>query len=289
MLDVLVVAGPNEGEVWHDARVDGVAARPWIDKRSRPLTFAKWFEKWLDGELNAVGGECFIDRVDEPSWLAAKRQRESVDQLLPMGRWRIAGLDPGQVLGTCRSSWPAIADRESMARLLEDVQSMSAVLYKMSPSFAIDGVVFANHPIPPVPVLGSPAEESAIAGLEQDLGRSLPPSYRMFLSLHDGVIRWRNEFALFSTGQLSGREYEAFVRKYGTRDRGAILEDRVIGGAKGELTLLLLGPATADESGATFWDGSRDNPRSYRTFWDFLVAWHQNLRDRLEQEVTHAS
>lgn len=48
------------------------------------------------------------------------------------------------------------------------------------------------------PLPNSPATEEDIQRVEHDIGIKLPPSYRNFLSIHNGVRNWEGYFVLFS-------------------------------------------------------------------------------------------
>lgn len=56
------------------------------------------------------------------------------------------------------------------------------------------------------------ASESAIALTEARLGVDLPPSYRAFLSLHDGWPRCFDGASLLGTACLGSRMYDEFAR-----------------------------------------------------------------------------
>lgn len=62
--DWLVVTGPETGQVWHDARVDGGGLHPYERADGARQTFMDWYLDWLYGALLALGVK-FI--VGEPS------------------------------------------------------------------------------------------------------------------------------------------------------------------------------------------------------------------------------
>ncbi|HYP90223.1 MAG TPA: SMI1/KNR4 family protein [Polyangiaceae bacterium] len=56
------------------------------------------------------------------------------------------------------------------------------------------------------------ASETAISRAEARLGRALPPSYRAFLTLHDGWPRFFEGASLLGTANLGHRQYEDLAR-----------------------------------------------------------------------------
>lgn len=49
--DWLVIAGPERGHVWHDARADFGGWRPWMAGGRTRLTFLEWYAAWLESAL----------------------------------------------------------------------------------------------------------------------------------------------------------------------------------------------------------------------------------------------
>jgi hypothetical protein len=47
----LVVSGAERGRVWYDGRADGDGIWPQTDAHGKPLSFAAWYETWLDESL----------------------------------------------------------------------------------------------------------------------------------------------------------------------------------------------------------------------------------------------
>ena len=65
---------------------------------------------------------------------------------------------------------------------------------------------FSNSPVP-APQMGPPASPNELRALERHLGLTLPPSYREFLSLYNGVENFVGDVALRSTHTiLAGEE-----------------------------------------------------------------------------------
>jgi hypothetical protein len=61
--------------------------------------------------------------------------------------------------------------------------------------------------------LGPPASESAIQAYEKKLGFSLPPSYRTFLSLHDGWEGFEGDIRLLSIREMTRGEYAEWIKE----------------------------------------------------------------------------
>jgi hypothetical protein len=62
--------------------------------------------------------------------------------------------------------------------------------------------------------LGPPAPEAEIARLEASLGFLLPPSYRLFLSLHDGWTSFQANFSLLSIAEQLAGEARDYIRSW---------------------------------------------------------------------------
>ncbi|HVV88569.1 MAG TPA: hypothetical protein VHE35_36245 [Kofleriaceae bacterium] len=48
---VLVVTGPERGNVWYDRRADGEGLEPHVDADGRHLSFGDWYMAWLRDAL----------------------------------------------------------------------------------------------------------------------------------------------------------------------------------------------------------------------------------------------
>jgi hypothetical protein len=62
--------------------------------------------------------------------------------------------------------------------------------------------------------LGPPAPEAAIAGFEAWLGFSLPPSYRLFLAMHNGWKGFEANLSLLSIEEQKEGETADYVRSW---------------------------------------------------------------------------
>jgi hypothetical protein len=101
--------------------------------------------------------------------------------------------------------------------------------------------------------LGPPNTEERIRQLEDHVDYRLPPSYRMFLSLHDGWNNWEGDERLLSIGDFySGRYFEQVRKiKQFAWDEGisVLVEGIVVGVCLTSASLLLLDPTRTDERG----------------------------------------
>ncbi|MBG6136488.1 SMI1/KNR4 family protein [Longispora fulva] len=46
--EALVISGPARGTMWADDTADDGGFRPLLDEDGTPLTFARWYQRWLD-------------------------------------------------------------------------------------------------------------------------------------------------------------------------------------------------------------------------------------------------
>ena len=133
---------------------------------------------------------------------------------------------------------------------------------------------------PAVPALQPPASRENIDRVERLFGVPLPPSYRRFLEITDGVPDFASGFDLLGTRQILGSDYEAEVGRRRTqawdtgqpgpiqglfvglkpRFNGCILLDRARPTGQGELLVVhwhfrSLGEAPTFEEFLAYWDG----------------------------------
>ncbi len=50
----LVVTGPERGNMWFDAMAETTGLEPHVDDEGNHLSFADWYERWLDKELTSI-------------------------------------------------------------------------------------------------------------------------------------------------------------------------------------------------------------------------------------------
>jgi hypothetical protein len=52
--ELLVIRGPERGNVWYDARADYAGLRPLEDSHGNRLNFLNWYRQWLDEALSKL-------------------------------------------------------------------------------------------------------------------------------------------------------------------------------------------------------------------------------------------
>ncbi|GLF93406.1 SMI1/KNR4 family protein [Streptomyces yaizuensis] len=52
----LVVSGPHRGTVWSDPRADDADLEPLLDREGHPLTFHRWYTRWLEEAESTTRG-----------------------------------------------------------------------------------------------------------------------------------------------------------------------------------------------------------------------------------------
>lgn len=148
---------------------------------------------------------------------------------------------------------------------------------------------YAKEGLDDLQELGPPASEESIKALEAKLDANLPPSYRIFLRLHDG---WRMAGAaidLLSVGDMIAGPRAERIRRWQEAE-GEAGDDVAANGlviAEGAVvpTKLILDPSTVDASGE--WLLVRNHKGPEETY-DSFVAWLEDsvemYRDLLSDE-----
>src|SRR4051812_11003584 len=75
-----------------------------------------------------------------------------------------------------------------MKELLRHIAGQTELVYSKEPHLGLKEVIFAG-----------PADKKAIADLSATLPFALPPSYRQFLELHDGIVNFWADYVLLGT------------------------------------------------------------------------------------------
>ena len=137
--------------------------------------------------------------------------------------------------------------------------------------------------------LGPPAPEAGIEHLETLLRRKLPPSYRLFLSLHNGWRDWEGDKDLLS---IEDREVASHVehiermRKVAWEEGWPLLLDGIIIGAcLTSNALLILDTTKTDERGEmeiVNWELKEIG--RYADFVDMLQSTAVDLQQIIEDE-----
>jgi hypothetical protein len=99
----------------------------------------------------------------------------------------------------------AKVDRTNMAKWIDRVFRLNQKYY---------GIVGAKMGSAIEQQLGPPASEEAISEFEERLGYGLPPSYRLFLSLHDGWNGIEGKVNLLSIAKQRRGEYARYIKKW---------------------------------------------------------------------------
>ena len=148
---------------------------------------------------------------------------------------------------------------------------------------------YAAVELPDEQELGPPATPAAIAKLEARVGRPLPPSYRTFLSLHDGWKMASGAMDLLSIkDRLEGPMSEAIKKwqekalKAGDKTAGAAL---VIGWDKVTASRLLLDPRVpAGEKEWPVIEHHRVEEGDYPDFLAWLEESNEDFRELAREE-----
>ncbi|MFO0949491.1 MAG: SMI1/KNR4 family protein [Planctomycetota bacterium] len=129
--------------------------------------------------------------------------------------------------------------------------------------------------------LAPPADAVQIEELERTLGGRLPPSYRLFLSFHDGWKHWEGDMHLLSVAEQQVGPYAEWIRdwKLSAWDEGdaVILEGAVIGARLGASRGLVLDTRKRDDRGEM--EIVNWSQREIARYADFLELLEQTARD----------
>jgi hypothetical protein len=101
--------------------------------------------------------------------------------------------------------------------------------------------------------LGPPATEADIAKLEAWLGSPLPPSYRLFLSLHDGWSEFQADISLLSIEEQMHGDASEYIRSWKSdawaKGEAVLLNGLVIGVETGAGKGYIIDTAQRDDRG----------------------------------------
>jgi hypothetical protein len=132
--------------------------------------------------------------------------------------------------------------------------------------------------------LGPPASEASIAQLEQHVGRSLPPSYRAFLTVHDGWRMVDAETDLLSIEEMLGgrraekiRQWQQDAAKWGDEIGGQGL---VIGFSDVSQSRIILDPRRINEDDEwRLFENYKDEEQEYDSFLEWLEQSVEDYQD----------
>ena len=137
--------------------------------------------------------------------------------------------------------------------------------------------------------LGPPAPEDKIRRLETLLGRELPPSYRLFLSLHDGWRDWEGDQDILSVDDHEQGPYRELIERFrrSAWEEGwpAVLDGIIIAACLTSNSLLILDTSKIDERGEmeiVNWE--LQEIARYSDFLDMLQRTAVNLQQIIEDE-----
>jgi len=138
-------------------------------------------------------------------------------------------------------------------------------------------------------ILAPPASEKELEEFEVQLGYRLPPSYRLFLSLHNGWQHWEGDTDLISIAERQHGEYAEHIR--------ILKEDAWEAGHAAVVEGLFIG-LNLDSSGAFILDTQKIDKRGemeiinyeydeiarYSDFLDMLKKTAKNLEEIIAEE-----
>lgn len=160
-----------------------------------------------------------------------------------------------------------------MRRLLDRLQELRAETYR---------VIGYDDPSMPRP----PATDLEITAAETNLGVSFPPSYRAFLSIHNGWEHWSGDVALLSTREMLSNPYAFRIAKWrdGEWMQGNVLalEGLVIGFSLYVGEQIIIDPAPQPDSlerDIVLWDF--EEIERYPNFYQYL----ESRRKIWEEEI----
>src|SRR5262249_2793133 len=141
-------------------------------------------------------------------------------------------------------------------------ERLSALIECLVAATAMRDRYFEEHA--PVPALGPPATQEQLDALAHHWKLTLPPSYREFLSQHNGMTRFWFDIPLLSTDQIVGdtqgvgtfeEPFPELWRTIFACDMGsydALTFDPASSTAEGEFAVVLVGDEGEDERWPTF-------------------------------------
>jgi hypothetical protein len=137
--------------------------------------------------------------------------------------------------------------------------------------------------------LGPPALESEIADFETWLSYTLPPSYRTFISLHNGWQYWEGDTHLLSLEEMKQGPYADLINTWKSeaweQGQSVLLEGLVIAASLTTPGGLLLDTSTVDQRGEmeiVNWEYSEIS--RYSDFVDMLQKTAQDLENLIAEE-----
>jgi hypothetical protein len=162
----------------------------------------------------------------------------------------------------------------AMRKLLDEIADHRSRTYRL--------IGFDDQSLP-----GPPASEDDLRLVEESFGVALPPTYRLFLSIHNGWEHWSGDVALLSTKQMLAGEYAERVGKWKRKQSPVIrnwLESTLIVGFSlfaGEQILVDL---TLPQKGAVIiWE--HKEVERFQDFHGYLVDFLGTLKEELASDL----
>ncbi len=139
------------------------------------------------------------------------------------------------------------------------------------------------------PRLGLPSSNDQIEKFERWLGHRLPPSYRMFLSLHNGWKHWEGDTHLLSIEEQQFGDYAERIKtlKQYAWEEGirSVLDGIIIGADLYSYSAFILDTTKVDERGEMeIINWEYDEIARYKDFLDMLKKTAKNLQEIIEEE-----
>jgi len=132
---------------------------------------------------------------------------------------------------------------------------------------------------------GPSASEQQLSRVEDKNKLTLPDSYRLFLSIHDGWEHWSGDVALLSTQQILVGEYhdriEAWRAKQAIEESEWLRHYLVIGFSLFVGEHLLIDCSDASEGELLVWD--HRVVERFPDFYDYLIDFEGTLREELAE------
>lgn len=170
-------------------------------------------------------------------------------------------------------STPANIDKSKMEKLVREVYQLKRRWDQLTGE--------GDETLP-----GPPATDEQIRGVEAFCQHTLPTSYRLFLSIHNGWQYWSGDTALLSTQQMVSGEYPDLIRKWKQRERrlNSTLIDNclVIGFSPDEGAPVLIDYSSASKD-IVIW-GDHEEENRYSDFFEFLEGDREALKELIELE-----
>jgi len=133
-----------------------------------------------------------------------------------------------------------------------------------------------------IPQPGPPANENQIRAVEQAFDCTLPSSYRLFLSIHNGWKVWSGDVVLLSTEQMLVGKYAERIMKWRAEAREfnpTLIDSAIVIGFSLFAGEKILVDRSSAEQDIVIWDYAEDE--RFPDFGDYLQAKKEGLMNLL--------